>query len=129
MTSPFGTQGSLPAMEQKGRELGRLIGQSSEYQALKRANENLSADREAATVLNRMTELRMQAQSMMERGEEPSPEMERELDALLTKVQVLTTYQRAVVSQENFDKIMVQVNNWIADGIKAGATSSIITLG
>jgi hypothetical protein len=42
-------------MEQKARELGRLIGQSSEYQALKRANENLSADREAATVLNRMT--------------------------------------------------------------------------
>ena len=116
-------------MEQKARELGRLIGQSSEYQALKRANENLSADREAATVLNRMTELRIQAQSMIERGEEPSPEMEHELDDLLTKVQVLPTYQRAVVSQENFDKIMVRVNGWIADGIKSGATSSIITLG
>jgi cell fate (sporulation/competence/biofilm development) regulator YlbF (YheA/YmcA/DUF963 family) len=129
MTSPFGTSGSLPAMEQKARELGRLIGQSSEYQALKRANESLSADREAATVLNRMTELRMQAQNMMERGEEPSPEMERELDDLLTKVQVLPTYQRAVTSQENFDKTMVHVNSWIADGIKTGATSSIITLG
>ena len=129
MTSPFGAHGAAPAMEQKARELGRLIGQSSEYQALKRANENLSADRDAATVLNRMTELRMQAQSLMERGEEPSAEMERELDDLLNKVQVLPTYQRAVASQENFDKTMVHVNNWIADGIKSGATSSIITLG
>ncbi|MEP7343714.1 MAG: YlbF family regulator [Gemmatimonadaceae bacterium] len=129
MTSSFGTQGAAPAMEQKARELGRMIGQSSEYQALKRANENLSADRDAATLLNRMTELRMQAQTLMERGEQPTAEMEHELDELLTKVQVLSTYQRAVTSQENFDKTMVLVNNWIADGIKAGATSSIITLG
>jgi hypothetical protein len=38
-------------------------------------------------------------------------------------------YQRAVAAQENFDKIMLRVNNWILDGIRKGATSSIITLG
>jgi hypothetical protein len=55
--------------------------------------------------------------------------MERDLDELLSKVQSNATYQRLVVAQENYDKIMMKVNDWIVDGIKKGATSSIITLG
>jgi hypothetical protein len=55
--------------------------------------------------------------------------MEHDLDELLTKVQTNQTYQRLVVAQENYDKIMMKVNDWIVDGIKKGATSSIITLG
>ena len=116
-------------IEQKGRDLGRLIGQSSEYQALKRANDSLGEDREAVTLLRRMEELRGMAQGMIERGTEPSQEMEHELDELLSKVQVNPTYQRALVAQANFDKLMMQVNTWIAEGIKSGATSQIITLG
>jgi cell fate (sporulation/competence/biofilm development) regulator YlbF (YheA/YmcA/DUF963 family) len=76
-----------------------------------------------------MEELRLSAQRMMERGQEPTPEMEQELDQLLSKVQVSPSYQRAITAQENFDKVMMQVNGWIAEGIKSGATSSIITLG
>lgn len=116
-------------LEQKSRELGRLIGQSSEYQALKRANESLNGDAEAVRLLRRMEELRVTAQRMIERGESPSTEMESELDDLLAKVQVSPAYQRAVASQENFDKLMLQVNGWMADGIKSGAASPIITLG
>lgn len=116
-------------MEQKARELGRIMGQSGEYQALKRANEGLNGDKEAVTLLRRMEELRLSAQRMMERGQEPTPEMEQELDQLLSKVQVSPSYQRAITAQENFDKVMMQVNGWIAEGIKSGATSSIITLG
>ena len=116
-------------LEQKGRELGRLIGQSSEYQALKRANDSLAEDREAVTLLRRMEELRGEAQRMIERGAEPTEEMERELDELLSKVQVNPTYQRALVAQSNFDKLMMQANNWISEGIKSGAASPIITLG
>ena len=37
--------------------------------------------------------------------------------------------QRALVAQSNFDKLMMQVNGWIAEGIKSGAASPIITLG
>ena len=116
-------------LDQKGRELGRLIGQSSEYQSLKRANEELNGGQEAVRLLRRMEELRVSAQRMIERGEAPSPEMETELDDLLAKVQVSPAYQRAIASQENFDKLMMKVNGWIAEGIKAGAASPIITLG
>jgi cell fate (sporulation/competence/biofilm development) regulator YlbF (YheA/YmcA/DUF963 family) len=116
-------------LEEKARELGRLIGQSSEYQEVKRSSDSLNADREAVTILREMEKLRLDAQKMIQRGEHPSEEMEKQLDDLLTKVQENSIYQRAVSAQENFDKVMYQINNWILDGMKKGATSSIITLG
>ena len=116
-------------IEDKAKELGRIIGQSTEYQAVKRANDALGEDRDAVALLRRMEELRMEAQRLIERGERPTEQMERDLDDLLTKVQSNPTYQRLVSAQENYDKLMMKVNDWIVDGIKKGATSSIITLG
>lgn len=115
-------------LQDKAVELGRLIGQSPEYQALKRSNEALQNDREAATLLRQMEQLRVDAQRMIERGEQPTDEMERQLDELLGKVQMSGSYQRAIAAQENFDKVMMKVNDMIMEGIKKGATSSIITL-
>jgi cell fate (sporulation/competence/biofilm development) regulator YlbF (YheA/YmcA/DUF963 family) len=76
-----------------------------------------------------MEQLRMNAQQMLQRGERPTEEMEKELDGLLGRVQGQPVYQRLVVAQENFDKIMGKVNDWIVDGIERGAASPIITLG
>jgi len=115
-------------LEDKGKELGRLIGQSPEYQALKRSSEALNDDREAVTLLQQMEKLRGEAQQLIQRGEDPTPEMEEQLDSLLEKIQSQPAYQRAVSAQENFDKLMLRVNQWIMDGMKKGATSSIITL-
>lgn len=116
-------------LEEKSRELGRLIGQSSEYQAVKRSNDALSEDPQAVAVLREMESLRTEAQAMIERGEQPTVEMEQRLDELLTQVQSNATYQRAIAAQENFDKVMTRVNEWILDGIRRGAASPIITLG
>jgi cell fate (sporulation/competence/biofilm development) regulator YlbF (YheA/YmcA/DUF963 family) len=116
-------------LDEKAKELGRLIGQSAEYQAVKRTSEALNADQAAVTSLQRMEELRVEAQQLMQRGERPTPEMEQELDALLGTVQSNITYQHAIAAQENFDKTMLKVNEWILDGIKKGAESRIITLG
>jgi cell fate (sporulation/competence/biofilm development) regulator YlbF (YheA/YmcA/DUF963 family) len=116
-------------LEEKAKELGRLIGQSPEYQALKRSSEALNEDRESVTLLQQMEQLRGEAQQLIQRGENPTPEMEEQLDSMLEKIQSQTAYQRAVAAQENFDKIMLRVNEWIMDGMKKGATSSIITLG
>ena len=116
-------------LSERAVELGRLIGQSTEYQAVKRANEALNDDRDVVAALQRMDTLRNDAQQMIEKGEQPTAEMEQELDTLLTKVQGNTIYQRVIVTNENFDKVMMQVNQWILEGIKKGATSSIITLG
>ena len=115
-------------LEEKAKELGRIIGQSSEYQAVKKSSEALNSDREAVSLLQEMEKIRQDAQKMIQRGEQPTPEMELQLDDLLMKVQGNPVYQRAIAAQENFDKVMYQVNNWIMDGMKKGATSSIITL-
>ncbi len=116
-------------LEDKARDVGRLIGQSDEYKAVKRSSDALSLDAEAATALRRMEAIRQAAQQMIDRGEQPGTDMEQELDELLEKVQVNPAYQHAIVAQDNFDKLMLRVNQWIADGIKAGAASPIITLG
>ena len=116
-------------IEDKAKELGRLIGQSPEYQALKRANDALGEDKETIGLLQQMEKLRVDAQRMMARGERPTEEMERQLDELLGQVQGKMTYQRLASAQENFDKTMARVNDWILEGIERGAASPIITLG
>jgi cell fate (sporulation/competence/biofilm development) regulator YlbF (YheA/YmcA/DUF963 family) len=116
-------------VEERARDLGRLIGQSKEYQDLKRANDALGQDPEAVKLLKQMEQLRTEAGRMIERGERPTPEMERQLDELLGKVQVQPPYQRLIAAQENFDKLMSRVNEWILDGIEKGAASPIIMLG
>jgi cell fate (sporulation/competence/biofilm development) regulator YlbF (YheA/YmcA/DUF963 family) len=116
-------------IEDKAKDLGRLIGQSAEYQAVKRASDALNEDRETVALLQQMEQLRVQAQQMIQRSERPTPEMEQQLDGLLGQIQVRGSYQRLLVAQENFDKTMGRVNDWILEGIEKGATSSIITLG
>jgi len=116
-------------LEDRAKELGRLIGQSGEYQAVKRAGAGVEADAESRSALKRIAEIRQAAQVLIERGERPTAEMEEQMDALLQKLQSSPVYQTAIVANENFDKVMVRVNEWILDGIQRGAASSIITLG
>jgi cell fate (sporulation/competence/biofilm development) regulator YlbF (YheA/YmcA/DUF963 family) len=115
-------------LQEKAIELGRVIGQSDEYKAVKRTSDALNEDREAVTLIREMERLRQEAGHLIEQGQNPTPEMEQELDDLLAKVQVNSTYQRAIAAQDNFDKLMLRVNEWISEGIRKGATSSIITL-
>jgi cell fate (sporulation/competence/biofilm development) regulator YlbF (YheA/YmcA/DUF963 family) len=116
-------------LEEKSKELGRIIGQSPEYQAVKRANEGLHGDGHAVGLIRQMEQIRRDAQAMIERGQEPTAEMEQQLDGVMMQLQGNASYQRVVVAQENFDKVMMRVNEWIMEGIRKGATSSIITLG
>ena len=116
-------------IEDKAKELGRLIGQSSEYKEVKRASDSLNEDKDTVTLLQQMEQLRVNAQRMLQRGERPTEDMERDLDRLLGQIQGRSSYQRLLVAQENFDKTMARVNDWILEGIEKGAASPIITLG
>ena len=99
-------------------------------EGLRRAGYEVTASLSSpVALLKTMEQLRLNAQSMIQRGERPTEEMEKELDGLLGQVQARSVYQRLVSAQENFDKTMAKVNDWIVDGIEKGAQSSIITLG
>ena len=80
-------------IEEKAKDLGRLIGQANEYKEVKRASDALNEDKETVTLLQRMEQLRVNAQRMLQRGERPTEEMERELDSLLSQIQGRPTYQ------------------------------------
>ncbi len=116
-------------IEDKAKDLGRLVGQSAEYKAVKRASDALNEDTDTVALLQKMEELRTTAQRMMQQGQRPTEDMEQQLDALLGQIQGRPSYQRLLVAQENFDKTMGKVNDWILEGIEKGAVSSIITLG
>jgi cell fate (sporulation/competence/biofilm development) regulator YlbF (YheA/YmcA/DUF963 family) len=116
-------------IEDKAKDLGRLIGQSPEYQAVRRASDALNEDADTVKLLREMEALRVDAQRLMQSGQRPTPEMEKQLDDLLGQIQSRGSYQRVLVAQENFDKTMGRVNDWILEGMEKGATSSIITLG
>lgn len=116
-------------LSDKAVELGRLIGQSSEYQAVKRANEALNDDKQLVEALQAMETLRRDAEALIQAGSSPTPKMEEQLEALLGSVQGNALYQRFIAANENFDKVMQQVNQWMLEGIKKGAASPIITLG
>ncbi len=116
-------------IEERAIELGRLVGQSEEYQSLKRANDRLMQETELKAGLERLRELQITLTEQMERGQAPAPQQQAEVDGLVGKLQGHPTYQAVVAAQSNFDKFMYRINEWILDGIKKGAESRIITLG
>ena len=113
----------------RAADLGRLVGQSDEYQALKRANDRLMEEQELRGALERLRALQLKVAEQMDKGIEPTPEQQVEIDGLVGKVQGHPAYQGVVAAQSNFDKLMMKVNEWILDGIKQGSASRIITLG
>ena len=113
----------------RAADLGRLVGQSDEYQSLKRANDRLMEDQVLRTALERLRALQLQVAEQLDKGVEPSIEQQQEIDGLVGTVQSHPAYQSVVAAQSAFDKLMMKVNEWILDGIKQGSASRIITLG
>lgn len=116
-------------IQDRAADLGRLVGQSEEYQALKRANDRLMEDQQLRESLEKLRRMQIQFAEGMDQGREPTAEQQKELDTLLGSVQVHPAYQGVVSAQANFDKLMMKINDWILEGIRKGAESRIITLG
>jgi cell fate (sporulation/competence/biofilm development) regulator YlbF (YheA/YmcA/DUF963 family) len=112
----------------RAEELGRLVGQSDEYQALKRANDRLMADGGLTAKLEQMRTLQMEAEAKLDKGEAPSEATRAELDTLMASVQSHAAYQAFISAQSNFDKLMTKLNEQLYEGIRLGGESRIITL-
>jgi cell fate (sporulation/competence/biofilm development) regulator YlbF (YheA/YmcA/DUF963 family) len=116
----------MDTIQERAREVGRLIAQTDEYKALRRANEQVGQDRETVTLLNRLTELQDSLTETLRRGVEPSQQDAEEYENLLGDLQARSDYQAVVAAQSNFDRLMMRVNEEIARGIEAGEQSRII---
>ena len=114
---------------EKAFELGRLVGQGDEYKALKLAQEEIEGASELKGKFERMEQLVQELQQATAQGNEPSKEQVEEYDGLFNEAQTDPRYQRLAAAQSNFDKLMVQVQQRMAAGMRKGAESPIITLG
>ena len=113
---------------EKAKDLGRLIGQSDEYGALRRAQERVSEARELREKLEKLRQLADALERTASEGTPPAEPDVAAYDDLLSAIQVDPLYQAVVSAQANFDKLMLKVNDQIMDGIRKGAASPIITL-
>lgn len=111
---------------EKARELGRMLGQTSEYEYLQAANKDIADDRDATELLNRAKELREQAVEHLEKGEDPPEELQEELEEVRGEIQGSARYQSLVAAQSNFDKLMQKVQKGISDGMQKGSESQIV---
>lgn len=111
---------------EKARELGRLLGQTAEYQAVTRAQQRLEDDREAVAAMNRLAQLENEVASALRGGREPSDPVKAEYEQLFSTLQSLPGYQAFVAAQTNFDKQITKVNDEISRGIDTASRSRII---
>ncbi len=116
-------------LEEKAEDLGRVLGQTDEYKALRRATEALREDQAVQKVLAEAERLAQDIERVAQQGKEPTKEQVEQYDRALQSVQGNPVYQQMVAAQANFEKLMARINARIYEGIKKGAASPIITLG
>lgn len=113
-------------MMEKAQELGRLLGQTDEYQALERARQRVADDRDLADLLNRLGDLESDIALALRQGETPSADTREVYEATASELQAKPAYQALVSAQSNLDKVLTRVNEEIGEGMSAGAQSRII---
>jgi len=116
-------------IDDKAKELGRLLGQTDEYKAVKRAREGLDGASEIRAQMQRLEMLSQQIETHLKQQREPPKDLTDEYEQLMSSIQAHPKYQQYVAAQSNFEKIMLRVNEHIMEGIKQGAESPIIVPG
>ncbi|HEV8598844.1 MAG TPA: YlbF family regulator [Gemmatimonadales bacterium] len=115
-------------IEEKAQELGRLIGQSTEYQTLRRAEKTLQEDAETRARLEKIDQLARQIDEQVAQKKIPDEATVNAYETAVRDLEVSTQGQAYVIARANYEKLMTRVNQQMSVGIERGATSSIITL-
>lgn len=114
---------------EKAEDLGRLIGQTPEYKALRRAETALREDTDAQAKVDTIQKLARQMDELVAQGQMPDQATAESYEQAVRELEVSASGQAYAVARANFEKVMIKVNQLIAQGMEKGATSNIITLG
>jgi cell fate (sporulation/competence/biofilm development) regulator YlbF (YheA/YmcA/DUF963 family) len=115
-------------IDEKALDLGRLIGQSVEYQTLRRAELALKNDSDTVAKLEAIQTLARLIDEVVSQGKMPEEATTHSYEEAVRALEVSPVGQAYVVARANFDKLMAKVNQNMSEGMERGATSSIITL-
>ena len=113
----------------KAQDLGRLIGQAAEYQALRRAETLLREDKDTVAKLDQIQTLARKVDQAVSTGQMPDQATAESYENAVRDLEMSPVGQAYVVARSNFEKLMAKVNQQISEGMEKGVTSSIITLG
>lgn len=113
----------------KALDLGRQIGQSAEYQALRRAETSLREDKETVAKLDQIQTLARKVDQVVSTGQMPDQATSEAYENAIRDLEMSPAGQAYVVARSNFEKLMARVNQQISEGMEKGSASSIITLG
>ncbi|HLA40037.1 MAG TPA: YlbF family regulator [Candidatus Glassbacteria bacterium] len=114
-------------IETSAKDLGRLIAQSPEYKYYIAASREVDEDRETSDLMRKLKELEEKVGKLQQEGKPLDEQIKTEYTTLMENIQSKTMVQGLIASQENYLKLMNRVNAKIAEGIKEGAQSRIIT--
>src|SRR4051794_8117302 len=112
----------------KAQDLGRLIGQSPEYQALKRAETSLREDKETVAKLDQIQTLARKVDQAVSSGQMPDQATAEGDETVSPDLEMGPKGQAYVVARSKFEKLMEKVNQQISEGMDKGASRNIITL-
>ncbi len=112
----------------KAEELGRMIGQTPEYKALRRAESGLRDDADAQAKVELIQNLARQMDELVAQGQMPDQATAETYETAVRELEVSATGQAYAVARANFEKVMIKVNQLIGQGMEKGAQSNIITL-
>jgi len=115
-------------IEEKAQELGRMIGQSPEYQALRRAETTLQDDATTRSRLEKIDQLARRIDEQVSQKKMPDDATMQEYESAVRDLETSPEGQAYVVARANYEKLMSRVNQQMGMGIERGATSTIITL-
>ncbi len=115
-------------IEEKAQELGRLIGQSSEYQTLRRAEKTLQEDAETRSRLEKIDQLARLIDEQVTVKKIPDEATVTAYEAAVRDLEVSSQGQAYVIARANYEKLMTKVNQQMSAGIERGAASTIISL-
>ncbi len=115
-------------IEDKAQELGRLIGQSPEYQTLRRAEKSLQEDPEARGRLEKIDQFARQIDEQVALKKIPDEETVLAYETAVRDLELSAQGQAYVTARANYEKLMTKVNQQMSVGIERGTASSIITL-
>src|SRR5512135_2796531 len=101
-------------IDDKAQELGRLIGQAPEYQALRRAEQALREDTDAQKRLETISRLTREFDNMIAQGQSPDEAKAQEYETTLHEFELSPAGQGYLVARANVDKLMAKVNQMIA---------------
>jgi cell fate (sporulation/competence/biofilm development) regulator YlbF (YheA/YmcA/DUF963 family) len=116
----------MDGITEKAKELGRLLGQTPEYQTLRRAAATADDDREIVELREKLQDLDQRVAAAIRTGEEPDGTLAEEHDQIVAQLQSNSIFQSLISAQMNFDKILARVNQTITEGIEEGAEGRII---